>query len=157
MESRRVWLRGVQRWVASFTAVAMLALTGCATGATEVPPSASGADGDITDAETCAAIGDVLSTTLNADVAVGEGRMTAQEQGGWYRLASIVLDRVPIRGEGSVGAAAHALQASAPPVALAAAGRTAIGSDEWREGVTAVMQACEDAGSEIAVVAFTGG
>lgn len=83
--------------------------------------------------------------------------MTAQEQGGWYRVASIVLDRVPIRGEGPVSEAAYALQESAPPVALAASGRTSIGSDEWREGVTAVMQACEDAGSEIAVVAFTGG
>jgi hypothetical protein len=111
----------------------------------------------VTDADTCLAIGEVVSVTSNADVALGEGRMGAQEQGGWYRLATTVLARVPIRAEGAVSEAVTALQAAVPPVPLAAAGRTEIGSDEWHEQVAAVFTACEEAGSEVVTVAFTGG
>ncbi|NYE21604.1 hypothetical protein BJ991_003632 [Microbacterium immunditiarum] len=83
--------------------------------------------------------------------------MSAQEQGGWYRLATIVLDRVPTRGEGAVSATVAALQAVVPPVPLAAMGRGEIGSDGWDQQWSAVFQSCADAGSEIATVAFTGG
>jgi len=111
----------------------------------------------VTDAETCSAIGDVMSIRFNADVAVSEGRMDTQEQGGWYRLATIVLSRVPTRGEGPVSDSVSALQSAVPPVALAAYGRGEIGSDDSDQQWSAVMQSCTEAGSEIATVAFTGG
>lgn len=157
-----------RRSVAGILALAAsLALAGCATPArgSESPkpehggaaPSTSSFADAVTDADTCLAIGEVVSVTFNADVAVGEGRMSTQEQGGWYRLASTVLARVPIRGEGPVSETVSALQSAVPPIPLAAADRTEIGSDEWHEQVAAVFNACEEAGSEVVTSAFTGG
>ena len=156
---------GLRTLLGAVVLTSTLAVAGCATPATGSQAPTSGqnsaavpASADpVTDADTCLAIGEVVSVTFNADVAVGEGRMGAQEQGGWYRLATTVLAVVPTRAEGPVSEAVTALQAAVPPVPLAAAGRTEIGSDAWHEQLAAVFNACEEAGSEVATVAFTGG
>lgn len=158
---------GLRSIVGTIAVIGSLSLAGCATPATgsEAPTPepnsaavpASTPTAGVTDADSCLAIGDVVSIAHNADVAVNEGRMSVQEQGGWYRLATTVLAQVPTRGEGQVSEAVTAFQAAVPPVPLAAAGRGEIGSDEWGQQVAAVFQACEDAGFEVATVAFTGG
>lgn len=166
-------MRSVRSLIGSVVLTGALTLAGCASSgsdtapdgaATPTPersaiPAAAPTPGSnaVTDAETCSAIGDVMSIRFNADVAVSEGRMDTQEQGGWYRLATIVLSRVPTRGEGSVSDSVSALQSAVPPVALAAYGRGEIGSDDLDQQWSAVMQSCTEAGSEIATVAFTGG
>jgi len=111
----------------------------------------------VTDADTCMAIGDVVSIRFNADVAVSEGRMSTQEQSGWYRLATVVLSRVPTTGEGDVSESVTALQSVIPPVPLAAAGSGQIASRDWDDQWTAVLEACKAAGYEYGTVAFTGG
>lgn len=158
---------GLRSIVGTIAVIGSLALAGCATPAagSEAPtPGQSSAavpastpTAGVTDADSCLAIGDVVSIAHNADVAVGEGRMSAQEQAGWYRLATTALARLPTQGEGPVSEAVTALQAAVPPVPLAAAGRTEIGSDAWGEQVAEVLKACEEAGSEVVTVAFTGG
>lgn len=111
----------------------------------------------VTDADTCAAIGDVTTIGFNAELAVREGRMTSQEQQGWYRLATRVLHLVPTRGEGAVSEAVTGLQAAIPQAAPGAMGTSLIGSDEWQSTLPVLLEACAAAGSEIATSSFTGG
>ena len=137
---------------------AALAPTPDVTTATAVPPTPDESEPTaVTDAATCTANGDVMSITFNADIAVREGRMSSQEQQGWYRLATVVLDRVPTRGEGSVSEGVAALHAAAPPIALAGYGSTQIGSDDWDAALTGLLKSCDDAGFEVATTSFTGG
>jgi hypothetical protein len=137
-----------------------LTLAGCATsdGPTSVASTSTvTGEASVTDAETCAAISEVVTIRFNADVAVRQDRMTVQEQRGWYRLSTLVLDRVPTREEGAVSEGVAALQAAAPPVALTAPGTTQMESDEWDAALTMVIQSCTSAGSEVATTSFTGG
>lgn len=132
-----------------------LALSGC-TAADEPAPIPSGAAAT-TDAETCTAFGDVLTITANADAGLRESRMAIQEQQGWYRLATRILDRVPTSGEGDVSDAVVALKDTAPLINLGAVATTGIGSTEWNKGLDTLSFACTDAGAETAVQMFTGG
>lgn len=166
---RRRWTSPCRRGVVGSVAlVTALTLTGCATpsGAattavpaapTPTPTQTSSERETVTDAETCSAIGDVLSITFNTELAVRQERMSSHEQEGWYRLATRVLDRVPTRGEGPVSEAVAALREVAPPLELAAYGTAAVGSDEWNAVTARAHEACADAGSEIATTSFTGG
>lgn len=165
--------RNRRHLVGAIALAATLALAGCATSvvagaavgsAAPKPehsvaplPAVQSAPNSGTDAETCVAMGDVVAIVLNADVAVREGRMSSQEQGGWHALATRVLARVPTTGAGQVSETVVALQAVVPPVPLLAFGRGEIGSSEWVEQWSAVYQSCADAGSEIVQLAFTGG
>jgi hypothetical protein len=143
--------------VASLTLCVVLALTGCAEDTystrSETPtPAAS-----VTDKATCQDFGDVLTIIQNADVAVIGGRMQAQEQQGWYGLATRVLDRVPTRGEGAVSDAVAALKKVAPAAAQGVDGTQGIDTAEWGRDTQALDSACTAAGSQLAVIGFTGG
>ncbi|MET4099215.1 hypothetical protein ABIB37_001452 [Agrococcus sp. UYP10] len=130
------------------------ALTGCSS---STAPESSGAGAEVSDATTCEAFGDVLTITGNADIALDQGRIGQQEHDGWERLATRVLDRVPTTGEGAVSEAITQLRDSAPPIALGAAYSAGIGSTSWNDGIGALLEACQSAGSDLATEAFTGG
>jgi hypothetical protein len=112
---------------------------------------------ETTDEETCVVFGDVLTITSNADAGLRDGRMATQEQQGWYRLASRVLDRVPTRGEGAVSDAIASLKHAVPAVAPGAMPLSAFGSDAWNSGQQALFDACADVDVEITIQMFTGG
>lgn len=180
MEARRARLangrsypwtrRGMGGLVGLLTLTGTLALAGCA--ASDVPtpgdatssasaqttPEDAEADGlATTDTDTCAAIGDVMTIGFNAELAAREGRMTSQEEQGWYRLATRVLHLVPTRGEGPVSEAVTELQAAIPQSAPGAMGTSLMESDEWQSALPGLLEACAAAGSEIATSSFTGG
>jgi hypothetical protein len=111
----------------------------------------------VTDSDSCVAVGDVMTIVMNADTAVREGRMQAQEQQGWYRLATRVLDQVPTTGQGAVSDTVAQLQAAAPPIAFGAMQLAGVGSGEWDNAFQALTTSCEDAGAELAIEGFTGG
>ena len=146
----------------SLALAGVLALSGCMAGAepapAATPPAATpAAAGSTTDTATCAGFNDVATITANADAGLRDGRMAAQEQQGWYRLATRVLDGVSTRGEGEVSDAAAALKGVAPVIALGAVGTTGIGSAEWNSAVQALSDACAAAGAEMAIEMYTGG
>lgn len=144
-------------FIASLALGGALALTGCAgdtySTRSETPtPAAS-----VTDEASCNAFGDVLTIIFNADVALREGRMQAQEHEGWYVLATRVLDRVPTRGEGAVSDAVAALKQLAPATDQGVDGTSGLGTQAWGNDTQALDSACAAAGTELAVAAFTGG
>jgi hypothetical protein len=113
--------------------------------------------GSVTDEVTCTAFGDVLTIVTNADVALREGRMQEQEQQGWDRLATRVLDRIPTSGDGAVSNAVAALKEVVPAIPLGVIQTTAVGSSEWASGSREVVDACADAGADVIGEGFTGG
>ncbi|WP_309105230.1 hypothetical protein [Microbacterium sp.] len=143
-----------RRNLVAFALLGGTALAGCSS---STPPEPSASDAVIIDATTCEAFGDVLTITFNADIARDEGRMQQQEHAGWHRLATRVLHRLPTTGDGAVSDAIAALRGAAPPIALGASGAARVGSDAWNEAFSALMTACEDAGSALASEGFTGG
>lgn len=143
--------------VAAAVTVGALTLTGCSAAAEPAPSAVSVPAESVTDEHSCTGFGDVLTIALNADAGLRDGRMADQEQQGWYRLATRVLDGVPAREDGAVSDALNALKTVAPPVALAAVQPTGIGSSEWNIGLDELSFACRDAGFETAVNKFTGG
>ncbi|WP_342001472.1 hypothetical protein MRBLWH7_001869 [Microbacterium sp. LWH7-1.2] len=116
----------------------------------------SAAEHMVTDAESCAAFGDVLTILHNAMVGLTEERMTQQEYDGWLRLATRVLDRVPTSGKGAVSDAIAALKEAAPPLPQGAMGSTTLGTPELYNGAS-LADACSAAGAELAAEGFTGG
>ena len=134
-----------------------LTLTACTSDADGAPSEAPTLAAPVTDEATCTAFGDVLTITGNADVALRDGRMEAQEHQGWYGLATRVLDRIPTRGEGAVSDAIAALREMAPATAPGVVGTPGFGNTEWVRGVQELDSACTDAGAELAVEGFTGG
>jgi hypothetical protein len=98
------------------------------------------------DAGICTDFGDVLTIMENADVALAEGRMEAQERDGWHRLAMRVLDRLPSSGDSAVQTAIGDLQQS-----------TVVDSPVWVEAHDALSVACDDLGAPLAIQMFTGG
>ena len=96
--------------IASFALAGALAVSGCtADPAPAVSPTPS-ATASTTDAVTCTAFGDALTITANADAGLRDDRMAAQEQQGWYRPATRLVDRVPTSGEGDVSEATVGLR-----------------------------------------------
>lgn len=142
-----------------------LALAGCAANADPAPSTAStpaatsapASSGASTDEETCVEFGDVLTITSNADAGLRDGRMAEQEQQGWYRLASRVLDRVPTRGEGAVSDAVTALKDAVPAITPGAMGTSAFGSSAWNSAQKSMIDACADVSAEVTIQMFTGG
>lgn len=119
---------------------------------------APSADAAAEDAAACTAFGDVLTIAANADLGLAEGRMAAQEQHGWYALATRVLDRLPSDADTAVQSAIGALQAAAPAVPSEAfAESTGVRSPAWSAAEVDLAAACEDVGSPLAIMAFTGG
>lgn len=119
---------------------------------------APSADAAAEDAAACTAFGDVLTIAANADLGLAEGRMAAQEQHGWYALATRVLDRLPSDADTAVQSAIGALQAAAPAVpSWAFAESTGVRSPAWSAAEVDLAAACEDVGTPLAIMAFTGG
>ena len=143
--------------VTSLAMAGALALVGCTTESEPAPSAAPSAGASVTDAVTCTAFSDVLTITANADAGLRDGRMASQEQQGWYRLATRVLDRVPTSGAGVVNDAANALKDAAPIINLGKMSSSGIGSAEWNDGLDQLSFACTDVGFETAVQMFTGG
>jgi hypothetical protein len=144
-----------------FTSIAVagiVGLSGCAAAGPATAPAPEPASAASTDAVTCAGINDVRSIVANADSGLSDGRMAAQEQKGWYRLAARVLDRLPDSDGGEVGEAVADLKKIAPAVALGAVDTTSgMGSAEWYLGLESVGDACLAVGVEPAAERFTGG
>ncbi len=132
---------------------------GRAAGPAAQPPSpAPPVDEAADDAAACTAFGDVLTIIENADLGLAEGRMAAQEQRGWYELATRVLDRLPSDAGTAVQTAVGALQAAAPAVPAGAfAESTGVRSPAWSAAEVDLAAACEEVGSPLAIQAFTGG
>ena len=141
----------------TFALAGALALVGCTADSEPALSAPTSAAASTSDEVTCTAFSDVLTITANADTAVRDGRMAAQEQQGWYRLATRVLDRVPTSGEGDVSNAASELKDAAPAISLGAMASSGIGSAEWNDGLDQLSLACADAGAETAIQMFTGG
>ena len=141
----------------SLALAGLLALSGCMAGAEPAPAATPASAGSTTDTATCTGFNDVATITANADAGLRDGRMAAQEQQGWYRLATRVLDGVPTRGAGEVSDAVAALKDSAPMVDLGAMGTTGIGSADWNTAVQGLSEACTAAGAEMAIEMYTGG
>src|SRR6478736_2570552 len=77
-----------------------------------------------------------------------DGRMAAQEQHGWYQLATRVLDRLPSGGGTAVQTAVGALQEAAPAVPSgASAESTGVRSPAWSAAEVDLAAACEEIGS----------
>jgi hypothetical protein len=142
--------------IAPLAVCGALVLAGCVgTSATETGGPTS--DGPVSDAVTCAAFGDVLTIVDNADAGLRDGRMEAQEQEGWYRLATRVLDRVPTSGDGAVSDAVLALRDIAPVISQGVVQPSGIQTDEWMSAQTRLVDACMGAGVDVAMEMFTGG
>lgn len=120
--------------------------------------AAAGADsGEVTDADTCAAISDVVTIQFNAEAAVRDGRMQVHEQQSWNRLATRVFDRAPVSGVTVLSQTVADLQASIPDSPPGALGTALVGTDEWGAAFPAIMQLCAQAGAEIVTEGFVGG
>ena len=128
-------------------------------GATQQPSAAASPEVDaLDDTAICIAYGDVLTIVENADIALAEGRIEAQEHHGWYELATRVLDRLPSGGDSAVQTAIGELKEVAPAVAPGAfAESTAVGSPEWDEVDALLGDACDDVGAPLTISMFTGG
>ncbi|WP_171467206.1 hypothetical protein [Cellulosimicrobium sp. 72-3] len=93
----------------------------------------------------------------NADLALAEGRMEAQERDGWYRLATRVLDRLPSAGDSAVQTAIGELKEIAPVTSGAFGESTGVRSPEWNDVQGDLGDACDDLGAPLAITMFTGG
>jgi hypothetical protein len=147
--------------LSSLALTGSLALSGCAAAAVTEPSAAPSvapaAAASTTDAESCTGFNDVLTITTNAEKGFRDARMAEQEQMGWYRLATRILDGVPTSGEGAVSDAIAALKSIAPEIKLGSIEPTEIGSTEWNSSVQDLSTACAAAGTEMAVESYTGG
>ncbi len=148
-----VWLRYVRPAIGAFAFTLVLTLAGCASSPDPPLTDSVNAVVGVTDADMCAAIGDVVAITFNADSAAQEGRLTVQEQRSWNRLATRALDRVATSGQGAVSEAVADLQAAVPPIA---AGSAATARIESEAAYRAVLGSCASAGSEVETWSFTG-
>ncbi|ANG85125.1 hypothetical protein A8L33_06775 [Microbacterium aurantiacum] len=96
----------------------------------------------------------IITTAENGRVTE---RMPPQEYNGWLRLATRVLDRVPLSGEGQVTEAIRTLQELAPPIPLGTDGPSEIGSQEWWLATSPLYEACDAAGFPVSAESYIGG
>lgn len=128
--------------------------------ASNASPSASASAASassVADAETCEAYGDVLTIITTAENGRLTERMPPQEYNGWLRLATRILDRVPVSGEGQVTEAIRTLQEIAPPVPLGTDGPSQIGTEEWWLANGPLYEACDAAGTAVSADSYIGG
>lgn len=100
------------RWTAGASALvlAVLMAAGCDSASTSAQPEPTGEviqaetpqDDVGLDAAASGTVSDIQTIVENADVALREGRFTAQEQQDWYQLATRALHRIPSSGDGAV-------------------------------------------------------
>ena len=145
--------------------LAGLVLTGC--GANAEPAATSSAettqadvakDDTARDAAACKAVSDVMTIADNVDIALSEGRMAAQEQRGWYDVATRVLDRIPSTGNDAVSLGVADLKEAAPPLTPGTGAEPlGIGSDAWYDALATLDEPCLAADAELTIHVFTGG
>ncbi|WP_435736141.1 hypothetical protein V5D56_15255 [Cellulosimicrobium sp. PMB13] len=146
-------MRGSRAAGGSALVLVALLVAGCSSASSE-PPEPTGevaqvdAPGDAVaqDAAACAAVSDVMTIVENADVALSEGRMAAQEQQGWYAVATRSLDRIPSSGDGAVSRGIADLQEA-----------VGVRSDAWNDALTALGEPCLAVDAELTISMFTGG
>ncbi|MDW4574081.1 hypothetical protein R8Z57_14975 [Microbacterium sp. M3] len=109
------------------------------------------------DAETCAAISDVLTILFNTEAAVRDGRMEAHEQRSWDRLAARIMDRTPVSGETALSQTVADLQQSILDSVPGALGTTLTGTDAWATALPTIREQCIQAGAELSTEGFVGG
>lgn len=145
--------------------LAGLLLTGC--GARAEPASTPSADptqaeapedGVALDAAACDAVSEVLTIVDNANVALREGRMAAQEQQGWYEVATRVLDRIPSSDDRAVSQSIAELKLAVPAVPAGTWSEPIdFTSAAWRSAFSPLRELCVAADAELTIQAFTGG
>jgi hypothetical protein len=145
-------------------AAAFLLLSGCATqtGGTPTPedtppPANATADAQALDEDTCSGYADVITIMNNTEAAVSSGRMSADEQQGWLRLATRVQDRIPSANEGPIAVALTELKDAAPAIPSGSVHVPGIRSDEWMTAASSLREACDAAGYEVTSEGFVGG
>lgn len=160
-------MRGKQAAGMSALVFAGLVLAGCGGGAgaepepsppSETTQADAAEDAAVRDAAACAAVSDVMTIVDNADIALREGRMAAQEQEGWYEVATRTLDRIPSSDDGAVSQGVADLKEAAPAVKAGTKGEpVGVRSDAWHDALATLDEPCLAVDSQLAISAFTGG
>ena len=142
--------------------IAGLLLCGC--GSTEEPSSSSvvktsHSQPDVAQtATTCEAISDVTTIVDNVNQSFDTGRMQAQEQHGWYELATRAIARIPHSSDAELEKRVTDLKAAAPRVSPGSKSEsTGIGSAEWDSALGSIADVCSAAGADLTTQSFTGG
>ena len=158
-------MRGQQAAGVSALVIAGLVLTGCGASAepAATPPAemtqADAAENDVAlDVAACEAISDVLTIVENADIALREGRMAAQEQQGWYKIAVRTLDRIPSTGDGAISQGVADMKEAGPAVdAWMSPEPVVIDLRPWLGVFIDLEEPCLAVDVQLAVSMFTGG
>jgi len=98
-----------------------------------------------------------MTIEFNVETAVREGRMSQQERGGWYGLATRDLARIPTQSPSPVSQKIAEIQATLPHTNPGALTQPVIGTDGWKTAASALSQLCAAAGAQIVLQGFTGG
>lgn len=129
-----------------------LALTGCTA---QSAPAPTVATPEVTAAETCEQYGNVLTVLFNASISLSEGRSIQQEFDGARALAHSMLEHMVVEPATDLEVIVTRLraidQADLPNMA------TDNGSAEWADADKEFGDACRDAGSDVGIMAWTGG
>ena len=158
-------MRGSKAAGASALVLVALTMAGCSGEGSAALPEPTGEVAQVDapedgaqDAAACAAVSDVMTIVENADIALSEGRMAAQEQQGWYEVATDVLHRIPSGGDSAVSLGGADLQATVPAVETwPRTEPTVIRSDAWNDALTTLDAPCLEVDSELTIGVFTGG
>ncbi|SDB93238.1 hypothetical protein SAMN05216410_1001 [Sanguibacter gelidistatuariae] len=157
-------MRGKQAAGASALVLAALMVAGCGSASAEPEPTGEATQADTTEEDTardvaaCKAVSDVMTIADNADIALSEGRMAAQEQRGWYDVATRVLDRIPSTGDDAVSQGVADLKETAPPLTPGTGAEPlGIGSDAWGNALATLAEPCLAVDAELTYHVFTGG
>lgn len=157
-------MRGQQAAGVSALVLAGLVLTGCTASAEPAasPPAettqAEAPKDDVAlDVAACDAVSDVMTIVDNADIALHEGRMAAQEQQGWYKVATRTLDRIPSTGDSAISQGVADMKEAAPAVPTGAWSEPIDMEPAWRIAVTSLSAPCEAVDAELTLQGFTGG
>ena len=133
-------------------ALSALVLSGCASQPAPIPEPMVQA---ITAEQTCKQVGNVLTVVYNASVSKSEGRSTQQELDGALALADGMLDDVDVEPGSTFETIVDRLRAVNPadyPMPMISNGST-----EWSDANEDLVHACDDAGTVLALNAWTGG
>lgn len=136
--------------VAIAVLLSAIALSGCTA---QPAPSPSATAPEVTAAETCEQYGNVLTVLFNAAVSQSQGRSTEQELDGARTLAHSMLEYTSVEPGSELEAILLRLRAIDPPDLMAVGSD----SDEWGDADQEFGAACREAGSEVAIMAWTGG
>lgn len=124
----------------------------------ETTPADAHEDDVARDAAACEAVSDVMTIVENADIALNEGRMAAQEQQGWYEVAIHTLDRIPSTGDGAVSQGVADLKNAGPAVdSWTRSEPVVINWQTWGHAIFALDGPCLAVDAQLATSVFTGG